>query len=78
MRNKMKTVRFSITYLIFYPTASTHFLRHGINNFFSNLFKNAVSNLRRRWEDGFRMDLRKIGSWIGFDCLRTGAGGGLL
>jgi hypothetical protein len=37
---------------------------------------------RRRWEDGIRMDLRDIGSggwgWIGFDCLRTGTGDGLL
>jgi hypothetical protein len=36
---------------------------------------------RRRWEDGIRMDLRKIGLggvWIGFDRLRTGTGGGLL
>jgi hypothetical protein len=35
---------------------------------------------RRRWEDGIRMDLRGIGLgvWIGFDCLRTGTGGGLL
>jgi hypothetical protein len=35
---------------------------------------------RRRWEDGIRMDLREIdlGVWIGFDCLRTGAGGVLL
>jgi hypothetical protein len=35
---------------------------------------------RRRWEDGIRMDVREIslGVWIGFDCLRTGTGGGLL
>jgi hypothetical protein len=35
---------------------------------------------RRRWEDGFRMDLREIGLgvWIRFDWLRTGTGGGLL
>jgi hypothetical protein len=35
---------------------------------------------RRRWEDGIRMDLREIGLgvWIGFDCLRTWTGGGLL
>jgi hypothetical protein len=36
----------------------------------------------RRWEDGIRMDLREIGlgggGWIGFDWLRTGAGGELL
>jgi hypothetical protein len=35
-----------------------------------------------RWEDGIRLDLREIGLgggvWIGFDCLRTGTGGGLL
>jgi hypothetical protein len=36
---------------------------------------------RRSWEDGIRMDLRDIGLGgvcIGFDCLRTGTGGGLL
>jgi hypothetical protein len=35
---------------------------------------------RRRWEDGVRMDFRKIGLgvWNGFDWLRTGTGGGLL
>jgi hypothetical protein len=36
---------------------------------------------RSRWEDGVRLDLREIGlggGWIGFDCLRTGTGGGLL
>jgi hypothetical protein len=36
---------------------------------------------RRRWEDGIRMDLRETGFggvWIGFDCLRTGTGSGLL
>jgi hypothetical protein len=37
---------------------------------------------RRRWEDGIRMDLRRMawggGRWIGFDWLRTGTGGGLL
>jgi hypothetical protein len=37
---------------------------------------------RRRWEDGIRMDVREIGLgggvWIGFDCLRTGTGDGLL
>jgi hypothetical protein len=36
---------------------------------------------RHRWEDGIRMDLREIGLvgvWIGFECLRTGTGGGLL
>jgi hypothetical protein len=34
---------------------------------------------RRRWEDGIRIDLREIGlGGGGFDCLRTGTGGGLL
>jgi hypothetical protein len=35
---------------------------------------------RHRWEDGIRMDLRKIGLGvcIGFDWLRTGTGDGLL
>jgi hypothetical protein len=37
---------------------------------------------RRRWEDGFRMDLKETGLGrgvlIGFDWLRTGTGGGLL
>jgi hypothetical protein len=35
---------------------------------------------RRRRDDGIRMDLREtgLGVWIGFDCLRTGTGGGLL
>jgi hypothetical protein len=43
--------------------------------------KRPLGRPRRRWEDGIRMDLRKIGLggvWIGFDCLRTGTGGGLL
>jgi hypothetical protein len=42
--------------------------------------KRPLGRPRRRWEDGIKMDLREIGSgvWIGFDCLRTGAGGGLL
>jgi hypothetical protein len=33
-----------------------------------------------RWEDGIRMDLRKMvwGVWIGFDWLRIGTGVGLL
>jgi hypothetical protein len=32
----------------------------------------------RRWDDGIRIDLRKIGGgglWIGFDWLRIGTGG---
>jgi hypothetical protein len=35
---------------------------------------------RRRWEFGIIMDLREIGLgvWIGFDCIRTAAGGRLL
>jgi hypothetical protein len=35
---------------------------------------------RRRWKDGIRMILERLawGVWIGFDCLRTGTGGGLL
>jgi hypothetical protein len=42
--------------------------------------KRPLGRPRRRWEDGIRLDLREIGlgMWIGFDCLRTGAGGGLL
>jgi hypothetical protein len=34
---------------------------------------------RHSWEDGIRMDLREtgMGVWIGFDCLRTGTGGGV-
>jgi hypothetical protein len=40
-----------------------------------------LGRIRRRWEDGIRMDLREI-TWgdmcIGFDWLRTGTGGGLL
>jgi hypothetical protein len=38
--------------------------------------------LRRRWEDGIKMDLRDIGLgrgvWSGFACLRIGIVGGLL
>jgi hypothetical protein len=33
---------------------------------------------RRRWEDGITMGDWLGGVWIGFDCLRTGTGGGLL
>jgi hypothetical protein len=43
--------------------------------------KRPLERPRRRWEYGIRMDLREIGLvgwWIGFDCLRTGTGGGLL
>jgi hypothetical protein len=42
--------------------------------------KRPLGRPRRRWEDGIRMDLGKIGLgvWIGFDWLRTGTGGGLL
>jgi hypothetical protein len=44
--------------------------------------KRPLGRPKRRWEDGTRMDLREIGfgggGWIGFDCLRTGTGGGLL
>jgi hypothetical protein len=41
--------------------------------------KRPLGRPRRRWEDGIRMDLREIGLgvWIGFNCLRTGTGGGL-
>jgi hypothetical protein len=44
--------------------------------------KRPLGRPRRRWEDGIRMYLREIGLgggvWIGFDCLRTGTGVGLL
>jgi hypothetical protein len=42
--------------------------------------KRPLGRPRRRWEDGIRMDLGKIGLevWIGFDWLRTGTGGELL
>jgi hypothetical protein len=42
--------------------------------------KETTRKKRPRWEDGIRMDLRKIdlGVWIGFDWLRIGTGGGLL
>jgi hypothetical protein len=35
---------------------------------------------RRRWEDGIRIYVRKIGwgVWIGFDWLRIGNGGEIL
>jgi hypothetical protein len=44
--------------------------------------KRPLGRPRRRWEDGIRMDLTlgrlAWGVWIGFDCLRTGTGDGLL
>jgi hypothetical protein len=42
--------------------------------------KRPLGRPRRRWEDGIRMDLRKIGLgvWIEFDWLRIGTGDGLL
>jgi hypothetical protein len=43
--------------------------------------KSPLGRPRRSWEEGIRMDFRVIGLrgvWIGFDCLRTGTGGGLL
>jgi hypothetical protein len=42
--------------------------------------KRPLGRPRRRWEDGIRMDLRRLAwrVWIGFDWLRTGTGGGLL
>jgi hypothetical protein len=42
--------------------------------------KRLLGRPRRRWEDGIRMDLRRLawGVWIRFDCLRTGTGGELL
>jgi hypothetical protein len=42
--------------------------------------KRPLGRPRRRLEDGIRLYLRDIGLglWIGFDCLRTGTGGGLL
>jgi hypothetical protein len=42
--------------------------------------KRPLGSPRGRWEDGIRMDLRKIGwgVWIGFDWLRIGTDGGLL
>jgi hypothetical protein len=43
--------------------------------------KRPLGRPRSRWEDGIRMDLREIGlrgGGTGFDCLRTGTGGGLL
>jgi hypothetical protein len=42
--------------------------------------KRPLGSRRHRWENGIRMDLREFGlrGWIGFDCLRTGTGAGLL
>jgi hypothetical protein len=42
--------------------------------------KRPLGRPRRRWEDGIRMDLRKIGLGmrIGFDWLRIGKDEGLL
>jgi hypothetical protein len=41
--------------------------------------KRPLGRPRRRWEDGIRLDLRRLAweVWIGFDWLRTGTGGGL-
>jgi hypothetical protein len=43
--------------------------------------KSPLGRLRRRWEDGIKMDLREIGwggVWSGFTWLRIGTVGGLL
>jgi hypothetical protein len=42
--------------------------------------KEPLGRPRRRWENGIRMELKKIGGvvWIGLDWLRIGTGGGLL
>jgi hypothetical protein len=42
--------------------------------------KRPLERLRRRWEDGIRIDLREIGWGVGsgFTWLRIGTGGGLL
>jgi hypothetical protein len=42
--------------------------------------KRPLGRLKRRWEDGIRMDLRQIGwrVWTGFSWLRIRAGGGLV
>jgi hypothetical protein len=43
--------------------------------------KRPLGRLRRRWEDGIKMDLREIdwgGGWSGFSWLRIGIVGGLL
>jgi hypothetical protein len=41
--------------------------------------KRPLGRQSRRWEDGVRMDLRKIAwGWSGFIWLRIGSGDGLL
>jgi hypothetical protein len=42
--------------------------------------KRPLGTPRRRWEDGFRMDLRETGcgAWIGLDWLRIETGSKLL
>jgi hypothetical protein len=41
--------------------------------------KRPLGRPRRRWEDGIRMDLRRLaGVWIGFNWLRIGTDGELL
>jgi hypothetical protein len=42
--------------------------------------KRLLGRPRRRWEDGIKMDLRKIvwGVWSGFIWLKIGTDGGLL
>jgi hypothetical protein len=42
--------------------------------------KRPLGRLKRRWEDGIRMDLAEIGSdvWSGSSWFRIGTGGGLL
>jgi hypothetical protein len=42
--------------------------------------KRPLGRPRRRWVDGIKMDLRKIGwgVWSGFNWFRTGIAGGLL
>jgi hypothetical protein len=42
--------------------------------------KSPLERPRRRWKDGRKMDLRKIGWgwWSGLTWLRIGTGGGLL
>jgi hypothetical protein len=42
--------------------------------------KRPLGRPRLRWVDGIGMYLKETGwgVWIGFDCLRTGTGGGLL
>jgi hypothetical protein len=42
--------------------------------------KRPLERLRRRWENGIKMDIREIGwgVWSGFSWLRIGTVGGLL